>query len=362
MEKLDENTPIIRYMDINKFLSLIEKKALYFSRFEQLDDVAEGFFPFAEKYNEYLINDRISNDKKINEYLGHYIESVDKFTKSNSFKESSLYLRDLFNFIKSQKEAFNVDLNIQIFDYFTNCDEINLEEFKKIIKKSLIKENIGDFNESLSEKTIINCWNLYQKQEQEQESESDGMWKLYSSKNGIAIKATAGKLENLSGYNYFKEKFFDINTGKVEYYDSDIIENLYQIFKEVDFENKDEVLNKYPQKERAIFNKFYDNLEYWFFIKRNCFKHEDEIRAVISPADVSAFNEIENHEQYIDIGSLNDFIDEIIISPYAEKFTKETVKGILSQSGDDDIKKLAAKVRESDLKMFNDRIKAIKDS
>ncbi len=40
----DENVKIWRYMDFTKFFSFIDKKALFFTRIDQLEDKFEGRF------------------------------------------------------------------------------------------------------------------------------------------------------------------------------------------------------------------------------------------------------------------------------------------------------------------------------
>lgn len=373
METLDKDTKIIRYMDLSKFLSLIHKKALYFSKFSELDDVAEGFFPFMEKYNEYVVNWQIDEEveslfNNAHQELQYIKDFLKKIRNSNSEEELCLYLKQFSIFLKASSEFdFNVIINILDCIEKSKKNKIDEIELEKIAKNILIKKKIVDYNE-LSSKTIINCWNEYN------ETESDGMWKLYSSnkgKDGITIVSTIEKLEALAGFNEYRGNSFSIEINNIEYLNSTQIENIHKIFKKFTPETIEENLKKYPEKEQEIFNKFVNGfgLYSWFFIKRNCFEHEKEIRVVITPTankppnnDITAFSEIKKEDQYIKIGSLDDFIDEIIISPDAESYIKETLEGVLANAEDEDIKSLKDKVRESDLKIFNDSIKKLKET
>jgi len=66
-EKPEENAQIWKYMDFTKLVSLLDKRALYFSRLDRLSDKFEGSFPRVniEKRNKPLDEDTIKIIKSI---------------------------------------------------------------------------------------------------------------------------------------------------------------------------------------------------------------------------------------------------------------------------------------------------------
>ena len=366
---LDKSQPIIKYMTFPQFFSLINKKALYFSTFEELKklngqpgdgDPSEGVFPqlktwrrqlFLKEYEEY--------NNKISKKLDNYIKSVENccdITKNNIY--GSLYL--LFEDIK--KNAFNIELYSKIFHHLYKKENCTKDEIVEFWQNYLYKSNLDsiNYNKLLSEKTIVSCWH-------KNIVESDGMWKLYSKNDGVAIITTIEKLENLIGYEYFEKKGYLKDVGEVYYYLKDY-EQFYDISGEYggNLTEKEEMSKKYsPEIIKVFVDKFLgDNGHGWFFIKRDCFKHEEEFRAIITPKlTIDSINdeheEIKKEEQYVKVGNLNEFIDGIIVSPYAPSFYKDTIIGILKESNNENIRDLTRKVVDSEIHLSNERIKLI---
>lgn len=218
----DDNIKIWRYLDFEKFLSLVNSKSLYFCRSDKFEDPYEG---------------TLSKDSL--KQLSHFCEQFD------------------------------------------NKDEM-LAEFLLL------------FN-ATRKMTLVNCWHI-------NNNESDGMWKLYSSsRNGIAIQSTVGRLK--SSFNKASEQIF---IGKVKYIDFD---------------------EKFVQAFNAMGP---------FIYKRTCFKHENELRAVlwntgaIEESKDEKNIEFVNHGLSIDI-DVNELIDKIIISPTSDGWFEELVKDILKK-------------------------------
>jgi hypothetical protein len=106
--------------------------------------------------------------------------------------------------------------------------------------------------EALSRHAVINCWH-------ENRSESVAMWNLYTSEShGIAIQTTVGHLiESLKGDGH------QISIGRVTYEDHDR-----------SYEESVDTLQ--PNSIKAIFQK------------RECYRHESEVRAMIYIMDFPA--------------------------------------------------------------------------
>lgn len=80
----DVNVQIWRYMDFTKFVSLLDKSALFFPRADKLDDPFEGSFSKANiKLRPEVYKGEIP--QHIFEQLGEFIKSLKKFTAINSW-------------------------------------------------------------------------------------------------------------------------------------------------------------------------------------------------------------------------------------------------------------------------------------
>ena len=151
-------TRLWKFMDISKFLSLIQRNELYFRRADCFDDPYEGAKGI--KKNETIW------DEAYKEYLKELVKSAKKFTG---------------------KEI---------------PDEEAQEQSLKLLNQ--LKEN----GKSWRSKSFVCCWHA-------NEFESEAMWNLYTndSKQGVAIQTTYNNL-------YLAlDKDPDIYTGYVNYID-----------------------------------------------------------------------------------------------------------------------------------------------
>lgn len=215
-------------------------------------------------------------------------------------------------------------------------------------------DKLKDFTELVSRKTFVNCWHY-------NHNESEGMWKLYSASGGVAIISTLEKLKSFAGYSLFDEQGFDIKISDIEYLDNKVYEEIFNLFNDYVPDTSENILERYEERTRNLFNEIIQDYSHFFFKKRDCYEHEKELRVIITPrilntADFVRFSEVNNIEQYVPVDSLDGFIDKIIISPYAPAFYKETIIGILEKHSDPEIKKLSAKVMDSEIRVFNEKI------
>jgi hypothetical protein len=138
---------------------------------------------------------------------------------------------------------------------------------------------------------VISCWH-------ENEFESAAMWKLYSKNGkGIAIQ---------SNFKKFKESFDICNPcihiGKVSY------------------------VNHFDGYSKRNLNNDYSP----FLYKEYSFKHEEEIRAIVSLKDTT--KEENSNGMYVDV-NLDKLIENIYVSPKSSKNFLELVNLFLSKYG-----------------------------
>jgi len=138
------NAKIWRYMDLAKFLSLLDKNSLYFARLDKLSE----FDPFEGCYT----------------YLNLQFDNIDFNSLPEVWKEATgIKDEGLFNAIKHGNKQ---------------------------------SRGFAKFQRSL---TFVNSWHM-------KEYESAAMWKIYLTSNeGIAVQSTYGRLvESLASYNDFE--------------------------------------------------------------------------------------------------------------------------------------------------------------
>ena len=195
----------------------------------------------------------------------------------------------------------NIIHNINITDW----DNAYISKLIDMRKKGEIQGN----------DVMCNCWH-------KNDDESMAMWEKYHIRNnGIAIKTTMEKLKN--GIT----DPIDVYIGNIQYIP------------------RDNFLQEYvTQHLIPAMHKGHSIFYHPYFFKRTVFEHEQEVRAIIDIDSISnnAFQERKEHD-YInpdinDYGrrynvSIDDLVDEVIISPYANNWIVETVSAVVQQYG-----------------------------
>jgi hypothetical protein len=183
----------------------------------------------------------------------------------------------------------------ELKDYFAKCDRNRSDA-----------EKLESALQCLKQMTYVNCWHM-------NNFESVAMWKLYSlSKLGVAIRSTKDALERqLSG---------KATIVPVRYID-------------------------YHSDESTIMD-----MSTIYFYKRKAFEYEQELRAFfINPSE---FPDVLEHRESGKIPQakgewfrvdLDDLIEEVVIAPMAQSWTKDLVERVLKRYG------LQKPVRESEL-------------
>ena len=153
----NKEAKIWRYMDIAKFLSLLDNKALHFTRSDLLDDRFEGSIPCSEE------------QKALN--------------------------------IKSSEIVFD-------WEYPDSTDPIKIR-VKKLIKDAMKSHPFHPKDSGLKKSVYVCCFNM-------SKFESAALWSLYTKdKQGVAIQSTFNQLCNC--FNDYKEN--NVAIGLINYID-----------------------------------------------------------------------------------------------------------------------------------------------
>lgn len=149
-----------------------------------------------------------------------------------------------------------------------------------------------DLNKKLRETMHVNCWHM-------NDHESEAMWKLYLNNDlGIVIQSTVDKLKKS-----LENADENVHIGKISYIDY----------------SKDLV------PEKGMWGTF--------FYKRESFKHEQELRAIVckgyEPEDIPE-NERHGTSVLIDLESL---VEKIYISPDSQGWYDEVIRSVINKYG-----------------------------
>lgn len=166
--------------------------------------------------------------------------------------------------------------------------------------------------------TLISCWH-------ESTTESAAMWNCYNSNNdGIAIKTSYSRLcKSLMGLE-------DVYIGRVQYIDYDAPEP-----KGI-FDAEDPLWNP-DRPDHPL------NLRSQFFKKRDAFRHEHEVRAVLPKSLQGLFSQGMTVElpvptwrsgEYVKV-DVAILIDSIVLSPFATNAFRELVPAVVARYNDD---------------------------
>lgn len=235
--------------------------------------------------------------------------------------------------MKIFKILSGLNSNDKIYRYMSLSSFLYLLEFKSLVFTKIIEWddswelpssklpviNVSgkeiEEEQSISDELFAQSWTL--------NNYSDAMWRIYSEKmEGIMIGTSVNKFNNISNlYIGF--------IGKVLYY-----KHLVDGVKEITDKNE------LP----------YDLGD--AFLKRDAFKHEEEVRIITANRDNFIENPIDNNLSNLKFEiDLNDFIEDIILDPRTTNHNCEAIKKYCLRSGINIIPK------KSDLYEYNIRKK-----
>ena len=195
----------------------------------------------------------------------------------------------------SKASAFNDPFEVSYPEIGRMYDQ--LYEEKGISKESWLqnKEKARLLQEEIKKEVFISCWH-------ECEYESAAMWDLYSSKEGVAVKITAGNLLDLQ-LSLSPELCF---VSRVTY---------------INFSGGE--WDKVKQTNHSCAP---------FFYKRKSFEHEREVRMICKK---------ESHPIELD-----NFFDKIIVHPQSEAWFLDLTKTLVQKFGINESKVMQSKLYE----------------
>lgn len=219
-----DDEPIWRYMDLSKFLYLVEEKKLYFSLSKDLEDKWEGHVPAADL---------------------QLLEET--------------YGSETTDFLKGE------------FQYTLSCG-------------------------------AVNCWHR-------NEGESVAMWSLYTqAPYGVAIRSSVGRLKRA-----LEATPIEVELGVVKYRDL-------------------------ADTSSPSLNLDFVLIQLFFFQKRTCYQHENELRAftLAPPKNPRTDWDSDYHEpekgMLIDV-SLADLIDSVYLGPGFPNWAEKLIDSALKRAG-----------------------------
>ena len=320
--KKPKNSQVVwQYMDFIKFVSILDKDALFFNRVDKFDDVHEGLLPYFDNLVVY-----------ISEKIFDIILSNVHFYRINSPQNQSEYIDELAIKLIPIDSHNALEKSKKLAELLVSPEQN--EEVLKLIISQEIKTSIKKSSDFLRQFTAANCWFMG--------DESVAMWKLYSSeKTGVAIKTTFGKL-----YNSFSDKNLKFSEIKYTSSPNDYLKTLNGTFCEDG--------NLWANiQTHSITEKIIKKAINPYFIKRNCFENEKELR-ILKQKDYKYFltNQTdlkdvwpEVYGEYIPV-DVNELIEEIYVSPKAQDWFVYQLKSLLNQYG---FFNLTSKVKKSEL-------------
>ncbi len=245
--------------------------------------------------------DNYSLDKLNNQFLWRYIglhKLIDIIVNKH------LYFTRLDHFEDGLEGITGEGTQLKFFSQGEPVTYVNINsDFDEQTKAELIEQNKIDrqnYDDSLArsqQAQFANCWFLGNK-------ESIAMWKLYSQKDGVAIKFNARQLTDTiiaTAESYTNTDFSYLLYGPVKY------------------------KNIWPFDLHETFNDKFNALK-----KDKSYAHENEFRfIVVVPDDKRGV-----HQNFVlPIGELASYDLEIVTNPYMAKWEIENLKKLLEKFG-----------------------------
>ena len=310
-----------RFMDFPKLVSILDTKALFFTRADKLEDRFEGAWSNAtlQLLEGAVEREVIEQDEHVvlrNNITGQSVKLVRPFSTDIDPTERQAFNSILSNIEASELQVSNSGRNLVIrhlptgqrfiaFDFAGSNEKgtpavvYPLLDLDKTIATS---RQLARASKDRSRFTMINCW-------YESEHESEAMWRLYSGdKYGIAIKTNVKSLANSFVGQYPGA------IAKIQYipYDEEVMPL------EVDTP---------------------------FLYKRINFAHEREVRVIMT--QYVKYQDIDGDRNTVQIDFSNDvcevglyygiepeqLIHEIVVGPYTSPWLMELTRSVAKKYG-----------------------------
>lgn len=260
---------IWQYMDLAQFVSMLQRKQLFFVKANQLRDPYEGTMP------------QHNNDNNV-----------------NNLKPSSAY--------EEERRRFPAPASRQPNRHPAKTVPEDLKRQFQIYR----------------EKVLINGWHC-------NEYESAAMWQLYSQENaGIAIQSTASRLGKCFGKNMQDTVWI----GKIDYLDySKKLEDEWNLFKafvikrkSFEYENEIRAITCLPADGQPGYRSAFSNPGK----EKGETLPEGRQRRQLPPA--TDLKDLTDKGKYVR-ADLQILIENVYIAPFSEPWFKEVVKSLLSK-------------------------------
>jgi len=185
----DENAKTWRYMDFPRFVSMLDRRALFFARADKM----------ADKYEGMLTTPTIEEERE----MRHAIATEAFFSRIT--KIFIHYYSEYLNIPYDEGKAFLTEImNEPKFNPYASANSSIIEAIRTDVMDSII-QNIKE----MRGRVLLNCWYI-------NDYESVAMWELYSQRRaGIAIQSTFGKMK----HGFALDSSHDMNIGSVKYID-----------------------------------------------------------------------------------------------------------------------------------------------
>lgn len=342
------NQGVFRYLDYPKFLNLITSNEITFVKpcmFEDGDDCDIPEFTKIQEETAPLL--KFLRTKRVVENINTFIETIGNKPTHDEPENIFMYIFiQIYNAVIFNLGNINAEISNLIRNYTQKLTEAYVnEDYDKISNilleieecESFVNRNIKEFYRN---NTFVSCWHI-------SDTESDAMWKIYSNKNGIAIKTNIGKLE----------KYLDFSTVEKEGYEA--------IMNHIIYEDKNKLFDDVNNKMGSeLIPTGKDDPSYFFFIKKHCYSYENELRLLFfkrpSSINLNKDNSLNYMHKLEEIDSINQknifnikintdltkFIDEIIVSPFAPDYYLTTLHCLFEKMNMPDLKN---KIRKSNM-------------
>lgn len=161
-----------RYMDFTKFVSLLEKKAMFFPRADKLGEPFEGSFSMANKLLRPILNKKIPPEAMSN--LMQFKKRLPRFTLISCWHENSHESEAMWKLYSRETDGIAIKTNFNELKNSLTCDE------KIYIGKVTYADYTRDF---IPEINVFSPY-LHKRKSFEHEKEVRAIVQIWPSKDG----------------------------------------------------------------------------------------------------------------------------------------------------------------------------------
>lgn len=347
IETPPDDTSLMHYLDIYQLLSILKFKKIVFSAIPLYKDKREATLSIPSYIN--VLNHLLVEDNtpvKKNECYDQRKQEVKKYTPLDIENIYLPNINDIIDFTMGLMTPSDFDDNIEVFD----SEKHTLSDFDDSIGIDRIDNSFAALiHKFVRHFMFAHCWS-------KTKAESILMWDRYGRKNQtVAIKTTIGRIKNafvpssnsqLIPMYIGKIKYIDYKTEHIKGFDDyanrdlsdpNIIEELFyqpMFHKQKLYQDENEVriiisYDHFLKHENSLYSSHLSNIPYyndgwgiWNYGPDGSFN--DNVLILPFNGLCNSVRGIERiWKQAVDI---NELIEQIIISPYAEPYVSDILK------------------------------------